>query len=100
TLLTKSGDVYTDISSSVDASIKQQWRQAYWATAFRALGDVLHLNQDMAQPQHTRNEPHSGKLCPLVKLCLSGHTSVYEKYINGRALAAPTFSVGAPFNTK
>lgn len=28
-------------------------RQAYWATAFRALGNVAHLVQDMAQPQHT-----------------------------------------------
>ena len=30
-------------------------RKYYWATTFRALGDVLHLNQDMAQPQHRRN---------------------------------------------
>jgi hypothetical protein len=34
-------------------------RKKYWATTFRALGDILHLNQDMAQPQHTRNDPHS-----------------------------------------
>ena len=34
-------------------------RKTWWATTFRALGDILHLNQDMAQPQHTRNEPHS-----------------------------------------
>jgi len=34
-------------------------RKAYWATTFRALGDVVHLIQDMAQPQHTRNDPHS-----------------------------------------
>ena len=30
-------------------------RNKYWATTFRALGDVVHLLQDMAQPQHTRN---------------------------------------------
>lgn len=36
----------------------EQVRKAYWATTFRALGDVLHLVEDMAQPQHTRNDPH------------------------------------------
>jgi len=34
-------------------------RKACWATTFRALGDVLHLVQDMAQPQHTRNDIHT-----------------------------------------
>lgn len=46
-------------------------RAAYWATAFRALGDAMHLLQDMAQPQHTRDDPHPG--------------SVYEAYIERRA---------------
>ena len=36
-------------------------RNVYWATAFRALGDIVHLNQDMAQPQHTRNDAHAGR---------------------------------------
>ena len=49
-------------------------RNAYWATTFRALGDILHLNQDMAQPQHTRDESHG-----------VGHAAWYEKYIDGRA---------------
>jgi len=31
-----------------------------WATTFRALGDRVHLIQDMVQPQHTRNDPHAG----------------------------------------
>jgi hypothetical protein len=60
-------------------------RGAYWATTFRALGDVLHLNQDMAQPQHTRNEAHNGEFGPLVRTLLTGHESVYELYINARA---------------
>ncbi|MBK6981980.1 MAG: hypothetical protein IPH30_11115 [Betaproteobacteria bacterium] len=46
-------------------------RNAWWATTFRSLGDAMHLLQDMAQPQHTRNEPHSG--------------SVFEAYIEARA---------------
>ena len=77
TLMTKAGGAYADVASARDEATRQQLRQAYWATAFRALGDVLHLNQDMAQPQHTRNEPHSGKGC-LFGVCLGGHTSVYE----------------------
>jgi hypothetical protein len=50
-------------------------RKGYWATTFRAVGDVLHSNQDMAQPQHTRNEGHG-----------TGHAAVYEKYLDSRAL--------------
>lgn len=55
---------------------KKDERDKYWATTFRALGDVLHLNQDMAQPQHTRNDAHPP---------LGGHTSVYEEYTEARA---------------
>jgi len=87
-----------DISGGLDAATKQAWRQAYWATTLRAVGDVLHLNQDMAQPQHTRNEPHSGRLCLNDKTCLAGHTSVYEKYVNMRALQAASFDAGLPSN--
>src|SRR5690606_14585558 len=59
----------------------QAERNKYWATTFRALGDVVHLVQDMGQPQHTRNDPHLG--CYLL---LAGEASVYEKYIESRAL--------------
>jgi len=99
TLATLSDTGYTDVSSGVDSKTKEQWRRAYWATAFRALGDVLHLNQDMAQPQHTRNEAHSGKYCFVEGLCPAGHTSVYEKYMNARALRLRTFNSLAPFRT-
>jgi len=58
----------------------EQMRKAYWATTFRALGDVLHLNQDMAQPQHTRNEAHG-----------VGHASVFEHYVDARAARTSEF---------
>lgn len=61
-------------------------RKTYWATTFRALGDILHLNQDMAQPQHTRNDPHSG-------VPGFGHKSVYEAYIDARASGQTFYSV-------
>jgi hypothetical protein len=38
-------------------------RKRNLAAAFRAIGQVIHLVQDMAQPQHTRNDSHgSGSL--------------------------------------
>lgn len=63
-----------DILYSLPSWTKQDDRKAYWASAFRALGDVLHLNQDMAQPQHTRNEGHG-----------LSHSTLYEKYVDARA---------------
>lgn len=44
------------IASGTSARALEAERLAYWATVFRALGDVAHLIQDMAQPQHTRND--------------------------------------------
>jgi len=51
----------------------------YWATLFRSLGDLVHLIQDMAQPQHTRDDAHSGAC--LDGGVFSGHKSVYEEYM-------------------
>jgi hypothetical protein len=95
TLLTPFNGNYTSVASG-NIALDEQGRQAYWATTFRSLGDVLHLNQDMAQPQHTRNEPHSGKYCFTLS-CPAGHTSVYEKYINARVLKANGFNSLAPY---
>ena len=39
-------------------------RNKYWATTFRALGDVVHLLQDMAQPQHTPYVSFPGRMPP------------------------------------
>ncbi|HYS90047.1 MAG TPA: hypothetical protein VEN78_34380 [Bradyrhizobium sp.] len=63
-------------------------RNTYWATAFRALGDILHLNQDMAQPQHTRNDPHAGGLFST----FTGHKSVFERYVDARIRGQDKFS--------
>jgi len=64
----------------------QDIRSAYWATMFRALGDVVHLVQDTGQPQHTRNDRHAGRLG-------AGETSVYEKYIDARARAETGYKI-------
>ena len=66
-------------------------RKAYWATTFRALGDVVHLIQDMAQPQHTRNERHAGLGPDALQPAGFGHKSVFEAYIEARAIGASSF---------
>src|SRR3990167_6758199 len=71
-------------------------RKAYWATLFSALGDIVHLVEDMAQTQNTRNDPHAGKkfdsnFAPL------GHKSVYEAYVEARATGG-TFEVPGVFS--
>jgi hypothetical protein len=66
-------------------------RKSYWSTVFRSLGDVLHLNQDMAQPQHTRNESHAG-IGAWAGLSILGNP-VFEKYMDARASGAASISV-------
>ncbi|MEP7244267.1 MAG: hypothetical protein ABI885_11320 [Gammaproteobacteria bacterium] len=64
---------------------KEAARKAYWATTFRALGNVVHMIQDLAQPQHARNEPHSGIGPHAIQAAFTGHGSVIENYIETRA---------------
>ena len=78
---------WVDLALPPDAASKWTMRKAYWGTTFRGLGDVLHLLQDMAQPQHTRNDPHVG--APPV----AGHKSVFEAYMDARARGAKSFSI-------
>ena len=75
------------------AAATQLDRLAYWATTFRALGDVIHHIQDMAQPQHTRDDPHPDLGCdPALLLCFS-HASYFEKYLDARAIGEGAFDV-------
>ncbi len=66
-------------------------RKAYWATFFRALGNVLHLVQDTAQPQHTRNEPHVGRASWDAQPALFGHKSLFEAYVEARVVGGSAF---------
>ncbi len=66
---------------NTDVAETKEERNRYWATSVRALGDVVHLIQDMAVPHHTRNDAHSGACFPSI----SGHASVFENYIEARA---------------
>ncbi len=77
-----------------DPLYRRLQRQEYWATTFRALGDVLHLNQDMAQPQHTRNDVHSGESFAVMQSALTGHKSTYEQFVEASALHSKKMVVG------
>lgn len=55
--------------------------KVYWASTFRALGDVVHTLQDQANPQHSRNEGHGGA------------NKGYEEYINARALQTTKYEI-------
>ena len=65
------------------APANESVRKTYWASTFRSLGNALHLIEDMAQPQHTRNDAHSGVGCKWGdnSECVGGHDSFYEGYI-------------------
>jgi hypothetical protein len=76
------------------AALRESERKAYWATMFRALGDMVHLVQDMGQPQHTRNDAHSGLGCvPGTDVCAAGHASFVESYLKARTLQSGSFSL-------
>lgn len=81
------------------AATKEELRKAYWATTFRALGDVVHLLQDSAQPQHTRNDAHAGRGCVAGLGCAGGHDSFFEKYLRQRTLRSEEFQLEEGFMT-
>jgi len=64
-----------------------QERLYRWATTFRSLGDVIHLLQDGAQPQHVRNDAHS----PFT----SGERQAYEGYTNARVVGTGVANVNS-----
>lgn len=61
-------------------------RDKYTALLFRSLGHVLHLVEDMAQPQHTRNDPHAGCADIDPMNVIVGAHSWYEEYTENRTL--------------
>jgi hypothetical protein len=52
-------------------------REEGFARTFRTLGHVMHLIQDMAQPQHTRNDAHLG--LAVGGVAPGGERSLFEK---------------------
>lgn len=80
---------YNALTLPVDTSI----RDKFWGLTFQSLGQVIHHIQDMAQPQHVRNDMHLDEneffgLNPLY------NPSLYEKYT--RSLSTLPFSGYTP----
>ncbi|CAH1904481.1 conserved hypothetical protein [Candidatus Nitrotoga sp. HW29] len=57
----------------------QKNRDVLWGKLFQSIGQVIHHVQDMAQPQHVRNDQHVDKFIP-------GYVnpSLYEKYTSNQ----------------
>ena len=71
----RSSPPYTAAARAADA----QERLYRWATTFRSLGDVIHLLQDGASPQHVRDDPHS-------PVGTSKEQQAFEGFTNARVL--------------
>ena len=56
-------------------------REVDLARTFLTLGHVIHLIQDMAVPEHTRNDWHAGLLNPIFP---AGTPSIYERRVDQR----------------
>lgn len=76
------------IYDAEDARLDSVQRTFMWSTTFRALGDFVHLIQDMAQPQHTRLDAHHPLTMP--------SRQAYEAYTDLRVIR--NFSAPSPFD--
>jgi hypothetical protein len=59
---------------------RQPDRDRAWGRTFQGLGQIIHHIQDMAQPQHVRNDLHFA-YTPTPLACIGG-SSFYERYTN------------------
>jgi len=84
------GDLWDALMASSESA-----RQRNLALTFRSLGQVIHLVQDAAQPQHTRNDSHAGLVCPTT-LGLLGPQSLYELYVETNAKVGSLTYSGYP----
>lgn len=80
-------------------------RDQEFGQMFRSLGQMMHLLQDAAQPQHVRNDPHIEPFVPLTGTYFSNQ-SVYEHYVDatyanqpipGTSYNPPTFPLPLNF---
>jgi hypothetical protein len=82
--------LWSALQSQTDAD-----HQRNLALMFRSLGQVIHLIQDAAQPQHTRNDSHAGLTCPYT-FGLLGPASLFEEYVEGKAITGNLSYGGYP----
>jgi len=73
---------YPNGGTALDRFSSSFERQQRWATAIASLGHVIHLLQDGAQPQHTRNDSHAPPLASLGRN--QGNAAAYEAFTDYR----------------
>lgn len=82
--MTAERDANSDgVRSAAEREADAEERLYRWATTFRSLGNVMHLLEDTAQPQHSRNDrhdPYSNYFDP--------ERQAYEAFTNARLLGA------------
>lgn len=83
------------VRDSTERANDSEERLFRWATTFRALGDVIHLLQDAAQPQHTRNDRHDDHFNPGVRQGFEPFTNY--RAIGDAALSGPNPTGGQVF---
>ncbi len=72
-------------------------RSMRWATTLKSVGQVIHLVQDMAQPQHTRNDSHGPPIAGLLSFS-SRSDGTFEAYTEARLfLGLPPGGFESPF---
>src|SRR5207244_253093 len=64
-------------------------RDKAFGHTFQALGQVIHHLQDMAQPQHTRNDAHLDLFGEFIDIRLVESPSLYERYTRDQGTALP-----------
>jgi hypothetical protein len=83
-------------NTDVNLNTTRAERDAWWATTFRALGSVIHNLQDMAQPQHTRNEPHAFGEPSLFEHVTNERAMGVQRIVRGVGLLSPASYVNVP----
>lgn len=77
------------------AGATQQERELSWAALFETLGHVIHHIQDMAQPEHVRNDVHVN-LSESEDLFGEGWFELYSNRFEGRSKWQPLLAQAGP----
>jgi len=83
----KARQFYRNALSSMQ---NKETRELNFASTFRALGQIVHLLQDMAVPAHTRNDTH----LDLLPNIITKQPDMYEQYT---AIQIPSLHYAAPY---
>lgn len=87
-------DALTTNDPTLTAKVNETIRNGYWGLVFGNLGHTIHHIQDMAQPQHVRNDQH----CDLGFFSCGGifyNPSRYERYSGSDEIQSKIITIAA-----